>query len=175
MKQKTLRVFEVEDFNRLQTVVNSKYELVKNHFFMLKKEDKEIQNFLEEKNLNYFILNSNHSFTSKKEKIEPLKEEIRIIEKEIIKYKGVPFKIFDKIIRSGEEIVLQANVVFLKRINTGANINIKGCVFILDENNGFVKCEGKCLFVKKNSSHIIFNNEEIDKNDTEMFYYKDNK
>ncbi len=172
MKQKTLRVFEVEDFEKLKTVVNSKYELVKNHFFMLKKEDKTIQEFLEEKNLNYFILNSNHSFTSKKEKTEPVKEEIRIIEKEIVKYKGVPFKIFDKIIRSGEEIVLEANIVFLKRINTGANIDIKGCVFILDENNGFIKCDGECLFVKKNNANIIFNNEEIKKNDTEMFYHK---
>ena len=175
MKQKTLRVFEVNDFDKLKNIVNNKYELVKNHFFMLKKEDKVIQEFLEEKNLNYFILNSNHSFTSKKETIEPKKEEIKVIEKEIVKYKSIPFKIFDKIIRSGEEIILEANAVFLKRINTGAKIDIKGCVFILDENNGFVKCEGKCLFVKKNNANIIFNNEEMIKNDTEKFYYKDKK
>jgi len=168
MKQKTLRVFEVEDFKKLKTIIKSKYELVKDYFFMLKTEDKEIENFLKEHNLNYFILNSNKSFTSKKEKTE----QIEIIEKEIIKYKTIPFKIFDKIIRSGEEITLEANAVFLKRINTGAKIDIKGCVFIFDENNGFVRCEGECLFVKKNNSNIIFNNEEMAKNDTERFYHK---
>ncbi len=175
MKQKTLRVFEVEDFNKLKNLVNSKYELIKSYFFMLKKEDKEIQKFLEEKSLNYFVLNSSESFTSNKEKILPKEEKIKIIEKEIIKYKTIPFKIFDKIIRSGEEINLEANAVFLKRINTGAKIDIKGCVFILDENNGFIRCEGECLFVKKNNAHIIFNNEEIAKNDTEEFYYKGGK
>ena len=172
MKQKTLRVFEVEDFEKLQTVVNSKYELVKNHFFMLKKENKAIQQFLEEKNLNYFVLNSNHFFTSKK--TEPLTEKIKIIEKKIIEYKPLPFKIFDKIIRSGEEIVLDTHALFLKRINMGAKIDIRGCLFILDENNGFIRCEGECLFVKKNNGNIIFNNEEMAKNDTEKFYYKDN-
>ena len=175
MKQKTLRVFEVEDFNKLKNLVNSKYELIKSYFFMLKKEDKEIENFLKEKELNYFVLNSNSSFTSNKEKISPKEEKIKIIEKEIIKYKTTPFKIFDRIIRGGEEINLEANAVFLKRINPGAKIDIKGCVFILDENNGFIRCEGDCLLVKKNNSHIIFNNEEMAKNDTEEFYYKDKK
>ena len=175
MKQKTLRVFEVEDFEKLKNVIESKYALVSSYYFMLKEENQEIEKFLREKNLNYFVLNSNRSFTSKKETIETKKEEIKIIEKEIIKYKAEPFKIFDKIIRSGEEINLTSNAVFLKRINTGAKIDIKGCVFILDENNGFVRCEGDCLFVKKNNSHIIFNNEELEQNETEKFYYKDKK
>ena len=175
MKQKTLRVFEVEDFEKLKNVIESKYALVSGYYFMLKEENQEIENFLRDKNLNYFILNSNKSFTPKKEKTESLKTEIKVIEKEIVKYKAEPFKIFDKIIRSGEEITLNSNAVFLKRINTGARIEVKGCLFILDENNGFVKCEGDCLFIKKNNSHLIFNDEEMPKNRDEQFYYKGNR
>jgi len=66
MKQKTLRVFEVEDFKKLKTIIESKYELVKDYFFMLKTEDKEIENFLKEHNLNYFILSKCSIFKKNK-------------------------------------------------------------------------------------------------------------
>ena len=36
MRQKTLRVFEVEDFKKLKSVVESKYELIKSYYFVLK-------------------------------------------------------------------------------------------------------------------------------------------
>ncbi len=175
MKQKTLRVFEVEDFEKLKNIVEKKYELVKNYYFMLKKPDENIQNYLKEKGLNYFVLNTNESFTSKKEIIHENLPKIRIIEKEIIKSKENNVKIFDRIIRSGEEIKYEGDVVFLKRINAGAKIDIKGNVIILDENSGRIECEGKYILVMRNKSYIFFNKDDLGIIDKLTFFYEDKK
>ena len=157
MKQKTLRVFEVDDFEKLKNIISSKLPLIKNHFFMLKEKNEEIESILKENNLSYFILNG-ESFTSKKE-ITP---EIKIIEKEKVIIDKSKTKIFDKIIRSGEEIVSSDNLVFLNRINAGARIECEGNVEIFAENEGTVICNGEYVIVKKNiKGTIIFNGENI--------------
>jgi septum site-determining protein MinC len=116
MKQKTIRAFIVEDFNNLKNVVNSKYDLVKKYYFILKERNEEIENFLKEKNLNYFVENNMFTFEKKKT------QEIKIIEKEKIIEKKVNTKIYDKIIRAGVEIETDENLIFLNRINAGANL-----------------------------------------------------
>jgi len=151
MKQKTLRVFEVDNFENLKKVIDSKLPLVKNHFFMLKEKNKEIEDFLKEKNLKFFILND-ECFSS---------ESLKIIEKEKVVIKEPTTKIYDKIIRSGEEIIGVGNFVFLQRINAGAKIEVKGNVEILDENQGLVIVTGEYMVIKKNKGTIIFNEEEI--------------
>jgi len=175
MKQRTLRVFEVEDFERMKNIIENKYELVKNYYFMLKIPDEDIQKYLKDKGLNYFVLNSDESFTSKKEIIKENLPKIKIIEKEIIKSKEKNVKIFDRIIRSGEEIEYEGDVVFLKRINDGAKISINGNVILLDENNGRINCEGKYILVSKNNSYIFFNNDDIGKIDKLTFFYEDKR
>ena len=175
MKQKTLRVFEVDNFEKLKSVVENKFGLVKNHYFMLKKADVEIEEYLKEKGLNYFVLNSNISFTSKKETIKENLPKIKIIEKEIVKIKENNVKIFDRIIRSGEEINLENDAVFLKRINDGAKINIKGNLLVLNENNGIIKCEGQYALVFKNNAHIFFNNDDIGKIEKLTFFYENKR
>ena len=170
MKQKTIRVFEVEDFDKLKNVVESKFELVKNHLFMLKEPNEEIQNYLKEKKLNFFVINSDESFTSKKEKKEV---KFKIIEKEIIKNRDL--EVFDKIIRSGEEIETDANAVFLSKINPGAKVKIKGDAILLDENRGSVIVEGNFLFVKKNRGNIVYNSEDIGEIKTDTVFYGDKR
>jgi len=156
MKQKTLRVFEVDDFEKLKNIISSKLPLIKNHFFMLKEKNEEIEKLLKENNLNYFILNG--EFTPKKEKTE---EKIKVIEKEKLIIQPSKSEIYDKIIRSGTEIASENNLVFLQRINKGAKITSSGNIEIFDENEGLVICNGDYMIVKKNSGIIIFNGEEI--------------
>ena len=145
MRQKTIRVFEVDEFDSLVKVIESKYELVKNYFFLLKKRDKNIEEYLKSKNLSFFIVND-ESFTISKE----IKE--IIIEKEI-KNKTL---IFDRIIRSGEEINSKNNLIFLNRINAGAKIKSSGNIEIYGECEGMIECEGDYLIVKKNKKGLIF-------------------
>jgi septum site-determining protein MinC len=166
MKQKTLRVFEVEDFDKLKKVVDSKYELVKNHYFLLKKKNEEIENYLKKRNLSFFVLNG-ESFTSQKE-ITP---QIKIIEKEKVVYETPKTEIYDKIVRSGEEIVPSSNAIFLARINAGAKIISDYNLELYDENDGYIVCNGEYIIVKKNGNGtIIFNGENIGKVDKLTFF-----
>jgi septum site-determining protein MinC len=159
MRQKTIRVFEVDDYKNLKNVVESKYELIKNHYFLLKEPNAEIEDFLKLNSLNYFIVNS-ESFTPKKE----ITEKIKVVEKEIVKNIKSKTLIFDKIIRSGEEINTEDNLVFLNRINAGAKIKTSGNVEIFDECEGRVECDGDYIIVKKNiKGSIIFKGADIGK------------
>ena len=166
MKQKTIRVFEVEDYENLKNIVKTKYPLIKNHFFLLKEKNREIEDFLKENNLNYFIVNEKAYIKRD--------NEIKVIYEEKIIKKPCESKIYDKIIRSGEEIIAEGHFVFLKRINAGAKIQIDGNIEILDENEGLVICNGDYLLVKKNiKGTIIFNNEEIGKVDKLTIFTKE--
>ena len=148
MKQKTIRVFEVDDFDSLIKVVESKYELIKNYFFLLKKRDKKIEEYLRLKNLSFFIVND-ESFT-----ISKYTKEVKeiVIEKEV-KNKTL---IFDRIIRSGEEINSKNNLIFLNRINAGAKIKSSGNIEVYGECEGMIECEGDYLIVKRNKKGLIF-------------------
>jgi len=147
VKQKTIRVFEVYDFDSLVKVVESKYELIKNYFFLLKKRDKNIEEYLKLKNLSFFIVND-ESFTINK---EPKKI---IIEKEVIKQNKT--LIFDRIIRSGEEINSKNNLIFLNRINAGAKIKSSGNIEVYGECEGMIECDGDYLIIKRNKKGLIF-------------------
>ena len=147
MRQKTIRVFEIDDFDSLVKVVESKYELIKNYFFLLKKRDKKIEEYLKLKNLSFFIIND-ESFRISKE----IKEVV--IEKEVIKENKT--LIFDRIIRSGEEINSENNLIFLNRINAGAKIKSSGNIEVYGDCEGMIECEGDYLIVKKNKKGIIF-------------------
>jgi septum site-determining protein MinC len=169
MKQRTLRVFEVEDYEKLKNILSSKLPLVRNHFFMLKEKNEKIEKLLKENGLNYFVLNS-ESFSVKKD------VELKVVEKEKIVYEKAKTKIYDKIIRSGEEIVSEDNLVFLKRINAGARIECEGNVEIFDENDGVVVCKGEYVIVKKNiNGTIIFNGEDVGRVEKLTFISRDIK
>jgi septum site-determining protein MinC len=170
MRQKTIRVFEVEEFKNLKNVIESKYELVKNHYFLLKEPNSEIEEFLKAKKLSFFIVNS-EVFTSKKE-ITP---KIEVIEKEIIKKIKPQTIIYDKIIRSGEEIKSEDNLIFLNRINAGAKIVSTGNIELFNECEGYVSCDGDYLIVKKNiKGMIIYKGADIGKVD-KLTLFSDNK
>ncbi|QCI27735.1 septum formation inhibitor [Caminibacter pacificus] len=166
MKQKTLRVFEVEDFENLKSVIKTKYPLIKNHIFMLKEKNEEIEDLLRRNFLSYFIVNG-ESFTSKK---ETSKESIMVIEKEKVVVKNCETLIYDKIIRSGEELELSQNALFLNRINAGAKIVTSANIEIYDENEGLIIAEGEYIIVKKNvKGTIIFKGLDIGKVDRLTF------
>jgi len=152
VRQKTIRVFEVDNFDNLVKVVESKYELIKNYFFLLKKRDKKIEEYLKLKNLSFFIVNDEGFIYNK----DTLNKEIKeiVIEKEVTKENKT--LIFDKIIRSGEEINSKNNLIFLNRINAGAKIKSSGNIEVYGECEGMIECEGDYLIVKRNKKGLIF-------------------
>ena len=156
MRQRTIRAFEVNNFEELQKIVESKYKLIQNYYFILKEKDEKIEKFLKDKSLSYII--ENNIFTYNKEIVE----EVKIIEKEKIIEKKINTKIYDKIIRSGTEIETDENLIFFNRINDGAKIKSSGNIEIFDECEGIVICDGNYLIINKNiKGTIIFNGENI--------------
>jgi len=152
MKQVTIRAFEVDDFDKLKAVVEKKYLLIKNHFFILKQKDEKIIEYLKEKNLKYVI--NNEIYTDKKE--------IKVVEKiEKVYIKETKTKIYDKIIRSGEELNLDINAIFLNRINAGAKITTTAGIEIYQKNEGLIVADGDYLIVKENRGTIIYKGEDI--------------
>jgi len=170
MKQKTLRVFEVDDFEKLVNIVENKYDLVKNRYFLLKEKNEKIESFLKEKNLAFIILGE-EGFTPKKE----ISQSQNVIEKEIVKKVKSKAVIYDKIIRSGEEIKANDDLIFLKRINAGAKIYAEGNVLILDECEGYVECEGEFIMIRKNRGIVKFRGEDIGDVENLTLFYKNGK
>ena len=167
MRQRTLRVFEVEDFDKLKAVVESKYPLVKNHFFLLKEKNEKIESFLKSRSLNYFVTNSEANI------IEKQKEVVKVVEKEVVKevVKKGKTLFFERIIRSGEELELKEDALFFNRINAGAKIITDANIEIYAENEGLVIANGEYVIIKKNlKGTIIFNGLELEKVDKLTFF-----
>jgi septum site-determining protein MinC len=162
MKQKTLRVVEVDSFEELKKM-EKKLLLLKNHFFLLKEKNEEIEEFLKEKGLKYFI--ENEVVTRE---VEVVKEVEKIIEVK-------ESKIYKRVIRSGEEIKEEGDVLFVERINPGARVEVKGNVALLGENLGEIRVEGEWFLIKKNSARAIFNEEDIGEINKMTLFMKDFK
>jgi len=168
MKQKTIRVFEVEDFENLKSVIKTKYPLIKNHFFVLKERNEEIEDLLKRNGLNYFIVNS-EGFTFQKEKTQT-----KIIEKKVVVNECESI-IFNRVIRSGEELNLTNHAVFLNRINPGAKITTSANIEIFAENNGLIIAQGDYVIIKNNKGTIIFKGLELEKVDKLTFFSEKEK
>jgi septum site-determining protein MinC len=156
MIQRNIRVVEARSLEEVKKIVKSKYiELVKNNYFLLEEPNEEIENYLKDNGLKYLVKNG-----------KGCNGELKIVEKIVEEIKEVKVQknsiIYDRIIRSGEEIKSSEDLIFLKRINSGAKIVGSGNILILDENEGFVVCRGNFLVVRKNKKGtIIFKEENI--------------
>ena len=158
MRQKRVTLFEVDDFENLKNVVEKKYALVKNAIFLLKDADSEIENFLKSKNISYFVQKKAIASFSEVNNVQ--KKEIEIIEKVVEIPKKT--KVFKKVIRAGEEIESDDNMVFLERINPGAVVKSSGNIEIFADNLGRVECDGEYVIIKKGK--VVFHKEEIEVN-----------
>ncbi|NPA11766.1 MAG: septum formation inhibitor [Epsilonproteobacteria bacterium] len=164
MRQKSIRVVEIENFEELEKL-QGKLALLKNHYFLLKSKDEKAEAFLKERGLNYFVVNeSSEVVTYKEVEVEKVVEKIieKVVEKEA--------EIFDRVIRSGEELNIEGGAVFLQRINPAARIKINGSAVILGENLGDVEVEGRFLLAKKNSARMLFNHEDVGRIDRLTFF-----
>lgn len=156
MKQKSIRVIEVNSLEELKKIAK-KLPLFKDNYFLLNEKNEEIEKFLKSLNLKYFIVNKEVTIKEIKITKTPFQKEANPISQKV--------KIYDRIIRSGEEIISDKHLIFTKRINEGAKIETSSNIEIFDENAGLIICNGEFVIVKKNKGTIIFNGEELEKTD----------
>ncbi|OQX74494.1 MAG: hypothetical protein B6D59_02300 [Campylobacteraceae bacterium 4484_4] len=71
--------------------------------------------------------------------------------------------IFDRTVRSGEEIVTEGNVTIFGRLNSGAKVIAGGVVEIYGDVDGMVQCDGDYMIVRNlGRGHIIFDGNILD-------------
>ncbi len=74
-------------------------------------------------------------------------------------------KIIDSLVRSGQEIVYDGDILCLKRVNSGAKISCNGNFIALEPVDALVECNGEFMLIKVGkSANIYFNGVNITEN-----------
>ena len=177
VKQKNLRVFEIEIEDEVEFLnYINKNSIILEKFLLLLRGDitDSIINSLREKDVIFFNVNdiSKNSSIYKSEKI--VEEQEELIDKEIVKFddkevnKNIEIEessklIFNKTIRSGEEIVSDKDIVIFGRVNSGAKITTTANLEVFGKVDGILECMGEYLIAKEiGMGEVIFNGEMIE-------------
>ena len=170
-RQRSVRIYEVitENYDKFVKFVTSRESILKKYLVVVRTDNEDIKNFLKDKNNEFEYRIVNPSFEASNEEIDEIVEETETekksqnAENEIKECKNsTKTEIFDRIIRSGEEINSENKLIFLKRINAGAKIISTNSIEIFDNIDGLVICSGEYMILKNSGKGtIVFDNEEI--------------
>ena len=160
VKQKNLRVFEIDIDDEVEffNYVNKNFIILQRFLLLLKGNITDnIIKFLNDNKILFFNINSiadtKDIFSNGKTKSIEIKEHKS--KKEAKESKKL---IFNRTIRSGEEIISNEDIVIFGRVNSGAKIITTGNVEV------FGRVDGEYIIAKNiENGDIIFNGEVIDK------------
>lgn len=171
VKQKNLRVFHISiDDEEVFFAYFTKNKVLLLEFFLLidGQISKTITDFLDEQGACYkYIDTCSIKFGTIKSEIKaPVDAAVK--KKEVQKTLDFPsqkMQVFDRPIRSGEEIRSQDPVVVFGRINSGAKLFCEQNLTIYGIIDGLVQCDGRYMVLQGIGRHgnLIFNGEIIDK------------
>ncbi len=154
-KQYSLKVLEVEVEDEQETIAffEKNYILFQNHLISLKgKVTDNLLKLLKSKKLSYIV--DTNLPKAKVTKVEQ-KEEHEKLRNSLV--------VIDKIIRSGQEIVIDGDLLLLNRVNSGAVIRVSGNLIISRIVEGSIYCNGEfMMLVASPKANIIFNGVEVD-------------
>jgi len=96
-----------------------------------------------------------------KHEIEKLEAKIQTLGKELeIK---CTMTVLDSIIRSGQELAIEGDLLLLNRVNSGATIRTTGNLIITQVVEGAVRCDGQFMMLTVSpKANIIFNGVAVD-------------
>jgi len=169
--QKNVRVFHIEiddeasflDYFRKNT-------LLLKEFFLLVEGNitKNIAFVLEQSGVCYKEINNCSIRFGGIKKAPPIENEPKkeVLAEDISDAKPLPkLKLYDRPIRSGEEIVEVLPIVIFGRINSGAKVFCEESMSIYGIIDGLVQCDGAYIVLNGISprGHLIFNGEIIDR------------
>jgi septum site-determining protein MinC len=171
VKQKNLRVFHISIDNKENFLdYLAKNRVILMEFFLLidGEVDESIEKILDDEGLcyknitscNLRLSNVKKEIQKEEEKEKPKQQES--LEEPVLKEK---LKIYERPIRSGEEINEELPVVVFGRINSGAKLFCTQSVSIYGIIDGLVQCDGEyiVLYGLSPRGNLIFNGEIIDR------------
>ncbi len=180
-KQKTLRVFDIQIKNEKEffPYMDKNLILLKEYFLVISGDaTPKIIKYLDENSLCFIIADDcNLKLITKSNKpakndtiaqVSPKKTENVTNSSQssdkIIEVKKIETLVFEKTIRSGEEVVHDGDITIFGRVNSAAKVIAEGNVEVYGTIDGLIQCDGDYMIVKDlGKGHIIFNGDILDK------------
>lgn len=182
----------VEEESKFMAFFDANYVLFKDHLIVLRGEvSDEIRTYLRRKSLKFMEnvtlpegrtrkkLESELEMEKKKFdlKVNMLKNEFElekkqllareaIVEAKLSEFENCPNKeltIHDKVLRSGQELKVDGDLLILSRVNSGATVDVQGNLIITQPVQGAIRCSGRFMMLSATpKANIMFNGEEIE-------------
>jgi septum site-determining protein MinC len=160
-KQYSAKIFEItlEDEDKFISFFDKNYLFFQNSFIIIHgKENDKIKNYMDSKELKFAFNLSIPKQKTKKQDID-LSEETPTKQKT----KKTNLKVLDKLIRSGQEINIDGDLLLLNRVNSGGSIIINGILIITQIVDGSIRCDGDFMMLQASSkANIVFHGVEVD-------------
>lgn len=169
--QKNVRVFhiEIDDEASFLDYFRKNSLLLREFFLLIEGEiTKNIAFVLEQSGVCYKEINQcNIRFGGIKKEAPALEEapkKEKVLEEQPLKQMP-KLKLYDRPIRSGEEIVESLPIVIFGRVNSGAKVFCEESMSIYGIIDGLVQCDGEYIVLSGMSprGHLIFNGEIVDR------------
>ena len=165
-KQYSMKVFEVdlEDENEFIAFFDKNYIFFTNHLIAINGIISEkVKNYLEEKALTYTVniklpkVKNSKTSEAFSENIQnkPLTKLVNKVQDNL--------KVIDTLVRSGQELKINGDLLLLNRVNSGGSINIEGNLIITQIVEGDIRCSGNFMMLKASpKANIVFHGVEVD-------------
>ena len=174
--QYSVKVYEttIEDEEKFIEFFDMNYTLFKDHLIVIQGDlSKKIEEYLNAKSLTYLHNISLPKGRSRKSLEKEFQEErrqnavsIQIAEAELKRLSSRlqnNLTVLDKMIRSGQEINIDGDLLLLNRVNSGATLNIKGNLIITKLVEGLIHCNGNFMMLTASlKANIIFHGVEVE-------------
>ncbi|MDO7253301.1 septum site-determining protein MinC [Helicobacter cappadocius] len=148
-RQKNIKIFEFSGGETQEYIdfITKNFILLKDYLFVFKhKIEAGLESFLNEMKITYVV--NETDFKGR---------DVEVLKVSNIKTQA---KIYQKNIRSGEELDSSGDLIFLGNINNGAKITTEGSITIFGKCDGVIVCLGEYIILRNvNSGHIVFQGE----------------
>jgi len=178
-KQKTIRIFEleVEDESQFFDYMDKNIILLKDYFLLIHGTlTQKMRDYLEEKGTCFKEADSCKLKISSKSNT-PKKDDI--IERDVASKPAVKLQLpqeeeeilpesttllYEKPVRSGEEIIHDGDITIFGRVNSAAKVLCSGNVRVFGRIDGLVQCDGEYMIAKEvGKGYIVFNGDILEK------------
>lgn len=171
-KQYSVKVFEttLTDEDQFISFFNTNYNLFKDYLIVIHGDiSQKIQEYLQEKELpfvNNITLPKNQGRKAVEEEIAVQKEQQQQVENELLKLSDRlhnNLKVQDTLVRSGQELTIDGDLLLLNRVNSGATIIANGNLIVTQLVEGSIRCFGNFMMLKASpKANIVFHDVVVD-------------
>ncbi len=178
-KQKTIRIFEldVEDESHFFDYMEKNIILLKDYFLLIHGTlTPKMKEYLEEKGTCFkeakscrLKISSKSESIKKNDTIEKIPasdapKKILLPQEEEEREQESTTLLYEKPIRSGEEIIHEGDMTIFGRVNSAAKVLCSGNVQVFGRVDGLVQCDGEYMIAKEiGNGYIVFNGDILEK------------